>query len=90
MGYMKGKNGFYNLLIVPETGLETELLFMLLHSGKYPLKIDGEVIFTGDSSPQIILTGNNAVSKKWCDSNIKVDKPSPALVQGSGVACGGR
>lgn len=53
-----------DLLIVPESGLETEAVFLTLHSDSYPLKIEGEIILTDDCvPPQIVLFGNNIVAK---------------------------
>ena len=69
MGY-KDIDGVRNLLIVPETGVEHDAVFTLLHADKYPLSIKGEIVFEGDSAPQIIIFGNNVVSKKKLSGEI--------------------
>lgn len=64
IGY-KEIDGKLHLLIVPETGLETELVFMLLRGDNYPLQIEGEIILSDDCvPPQIVLFGNNVVLKR--------------------------
>lgn len=82
VGYKKGAGGILNLLLVPETGLETEFVFMLLYGKDYPLKVEGEIILTDDCvAPQIVLFGNNVSLR---------DEPSSTVpLRGSDVSCGG-
>ncbi len=64
MGY-KEIDGTLHLLIVPESGLETDLVFRLIHGDSYPLRIKGDIVLSEDcAAPQIILFGNNVVRKE--------------------------
>ncbi len=65
MGFKQNDVGkMLNLVIIPQTALETDALFTLINSDSYPVEIKGRIIFNGNEPPQIILYGNNVTKIK--------------------------
>ena len=87
MGFID-RDGMRHLLIIPVTGVETDAVFTLLHADKYPLSIKGEIVFTGDSAPQIILFGNNVAVKKKSSGETCEWRPCCGVLGMCDTSCG--